>query len=121
MRTNTIFTYALYTALTILIVLAGFKACQIKAGESPTAQKEAEVEKEKYVPTQEDKFKGKQLIGKSDRIVLQAKTDSIILSARQATSVAAQSINLDSTQYIGLDSPKIFLGNKAKIAQTNPV
>ena len=46
MRTNTIFTYALYTALTILIVLAGFKACQIKAGESPTAQKEAEVEKQ---------------------------------------------------------------------------
>ena len=74
-----------------------------------------------YVPTQEDKFKGKQLIGKSDRIVLQAKTDSIILSARQATSVAAQSINLDSTQYIGLDSPKIFLGNKAKITQDQPV
>ncbi len=45
MRTNTIFTYALYTALTILIVLAGYKACQMKAGESPTAREEAEVEK----------------------------------------------------------------------------
>ncbi|MGI9160867.1 MAG: hypothetical protein ACR2K1_14055, partial [Saprospiraceae bacterium] len=43
MRTNTIFTYALYTALTVLIVLAGYKACQIKAGESPTARREAEV------------------------------------------------------------------------------
>jgi hypothetical protein len=43
MRTNTIFTYALYTALTVLVVLAVYKACQIKAGESPTARREAEV------------------------------------------------------------------------------
>lgn len=74
-----------------------------------------------YVPTQEDKFKGKQLIGKSDRIILQAKTDSILISARQATSIAAQSINLDSTQYIGLDSPKIFLGSRAKTEQDQPI
>lgn len=54
MHTNTIFTYALYIALTILIVLAGYKACQLKAGESPIAQREAEAEQyvrdKGYVP-----------------------------------------------------------------------
>lgn len=74
-----------------------------------------------YIPIREDKYQGKQLIGKSDRIVLQANTDSIILSAREAVSVAAQSINLDSTEYIGLESPKIFLGSVAKTLQEQPV
>ena len=74
-----------------------------------------------YTPSEENKYKGKQLLGKSDRIVLQAKTDSILLSARQATSIAAQSVNLDATQYIALESPKIFLGSKAKTEQDQPV
>lgn len=54
MHTNTIFTYALYIALTILVVLAGYKACRLKTGQSSTAQREAEAEQylrdKGYVP-----------------------------------------------------------------------
>lgn len=74
-----------------------------------------------YTPSEENRYKGKQIVAKSDRIVLQAKTDSILLSARQSTSIAAQSINLDTTQYIALDGPKIFLGSKAKTEQDQPI
>lgn len=74
-----------------------------------------------YVPIKEDKYQGKQLIATSDRIVLQAKSDSIIISSREATSLTAQSINLDSTEYIGLESVKIFLGSTAKTLQDQPV
>ena len=44
MRTNTIFTYALYAALALLISLAGYKACQMKSEQSAKAQEEAELE-----------------------------------------------------------------------------
>jgi cell division septation protein DedD len=43
MRTNTIFTYALYVALAILVTVAGYKACQMKSKQSAKAQEEAEL------------------------------------------------------------------------------
>lgn len=44
MRTNTIFTYALYAALALLISIAGFKACQMKSEQSAKAEEEAALE-----------------------------------------------------------------------------
>jgi cell division septation protein DedD len=44
MRTNTIFTYALYAALALLISVAGYKACQMKSAQSAKAEEEAALE-----------------------------------------------------------------------------
>lgn len=74
-----------------------------------------------YIPAKEDTFLGSQIIAKSDRIVIQAKRDSVLLSARESASILGKSVNLDSTEYLALNSNKIFLGNNAKRLSDQPI
>lgn len=56
-----------------------------------------------------------QLILSSNRIVLHSKTDAIFLFGRGAVSLSSpQTINLDSSEKVLIDAPKIELGNKAE-------
>jgi len=66
------------------------------------------------LPTNVNVFKGSQIAINSDRIVLNAKEDHIIVSSNQSFGVSSDTINLDSTSYIGLDSSRILLGSRAK-------
>lgn len=61
-------------------------------------------------------YKGNQIILSSDRITLHSKTDAIFLFGKQAVSLSSpQTINLDASQKVLIDSPKIELGHKAEL------
>ena len=61
-------------------------------------------------------YKGNQVILSSDRVMLHSKNDAIFIFGKQAVSLSSpQTINLDATQKVLIDSPKIELGHKAEI------
>lgn len=60
------------------------------------------------------KYQGKQLVGNSDRVVLNAREDNLVLSAKKHASINADSVSIDGEKYIGTDAPKIYLGTKAQ-------
>ena len=60
-------------------------------------------------------YKGNQVILTSDRVMIHSKNDAIFIFGKQAVSLSSpQTINLDASQKILLDSPKIELGHKAE-------
>jgi len=62
-----------------------------------------------------------QLILSSDRVLLHSKTDAIFLFGKAAISLSSPAtINLDSSEKVLIDSPKIELGRKAE-SDGNPV
>lgn len=68
-------------------------------------------------PTSIPTFQGNQIVIDSGRLVFHAKNDHLLLNSKLSTGIKARSVNIDSTDYIGLDSPKIYLGGNA----TEPV
>ena len=64
----------------------------------------------KEAPTEADKYKGSGVYINSDRIVVNAKSDSIITSAKDSIALAADRIHVDGVKQIVLDADKIFLG-----------
>ena len=63
-------------------------------------------------PITPSEFSNPQIIGNSDRILLNAKKDNILLSAQKSVGLMAnESINLESTQ-INIHSKNLKLGNK---------
>lgn len=61
-------------------------------------------------------YKGNQVIITSDRVMLHSKNDAIFIFGKQAVSLSSpQTINLDATQKVLIDSPKIELGRKAEV------
>lgn len=61
-------------------------------------------------------YKGNQVIITSDRVMLHSKNDAIFIFGKQAVSLSSpQTINLDATQRVLIDSPKIELGRKAEV------
>jgi hypothetical protein len=60
-------------------------------------------------------YKSDQVIISSDRVLLHSKNDAIFLFGKQAVSLSSpQTINLDASQKVLIDSPKIELGHKAE-------
>jgi len=65
-------------------------------------------------PTATNLFTGPQIILTSDRLVLNSKKDSILLSANTSLGLAGRSsVNITSRKSIVLDSPNIRLGSTA--------
>lgn len=61
-------------------------------------------------------YKGNQIILSSDRVTLHSKIDGIFLFGKQVVSLSSpQTINLDASQKVLIDSPKIELGHKAEL------
>lgn len=66
-------------------------------------------------------YKGNQIILSSDRVTIHSKTDAIFLFGKQAVSLSSpKTINLDASEKVLIDSPKIELGRKAE-ADGEPV
>lgn len=66
-------------------------------------------------------YKNNQLILSSDRVILHSKNDAIFLFGKQAVSLSStKTINLDATEKVLIDCPKIELGRKAE-ADGEPV
>lgn len=67
-----------------------------------------------YIP--QFPYKGNQLILTSDRVMLHSKNDAVFIFGKQAVSLSSpQTINLDASQKVLIDSPKIELGRKAEV------
>lgn len=61
-------------------------------------------------------YKGNQLILTSDRVMIHSKNDAIFIFGKQAVSLSSPlTINLDASQKVLIDSPKIELGHKAEV------
>lgn len=70
--------------------------------------------KSTYIPDSPDQYKGKQIIFTSDRVLLNAKNDSVMLFAKQAivfSSADSLHFNTDGTCIV--NAPKIQLGLNA--------
>ena len=64
-----------------------------------------------YIPDKSHIFSGSQILFNSGRLILNAKTDSIFLSADKAVSIGSNgTINFDSNSYTIFNSSKIYLG-----------
>jgi hypothetical protein len=61
-------------------------------------------------------YKSNQVILSSDRVIIHSKNDAIFLFGKQAVSLSSPlTINLDASEKVLLDSPKIELGHRAEV------
>lgn len=67
-----------------------------------------------FILSPPDKYKGKQVIISSDRLVFNSKTDAILMFSSKAIGLSsAGTLNFDSDKECIISSPKIQLGLKA--------
>lgn len=67
-----------------------------------------------YIPEPPDKYKGNQAIITSDRVLFNARTDSVLIFAKQSIALSsAGTLNFDSDKKCIINSPQIQLGLKA--------
>ena len=72
-------------------------------------------------PDEQDAYEGNQIILNSDRIVFNAKTDSILGTAKVSVGFSTEgTFNIDADDHTIIDSPKIYLGN-ASTDEAEPV
>ena len=64
-------------------------------------------------PLNTDLYRGAQAIINSDRVVLNARKDSVLLAGNDYVHLTARNTHLDAEKRIVLDAPKIFLGEYA--------
>ena len=79
-----------------------------------------------YTPTQPDKYSGKQILINSDRLIFNAKDDSILLFSDKAIGFSTNgSFNFDTSDKkdskFVVNSPNIYLGLKEGDLPTEPV
>lgn len=67
-------------------------------------------------PETSNAYNKPQVILNSGRLFLNAKEESILLSAAVSVGLNGKSVNIDADDYICLDSKKIYLGEKARTA-----
>lgn len=66
-----------------------------------------------FAPAATDIYRGAQAILQSDRIVLNAREESILLSANQHIAVNSNDTHIDATERIVFDAPKVYIGKGA--------
>jgi hypothetical protein len=60
-----------------------------------------------------DKYRGEQILVNTGRVVLNAKNDSILLSAKEAIAFSSLTLNIETKDYIAVESSKIYIGKGA--------
>jgi len=68
------------------------------------------------IPAEANAYNKTQVVITGGRLFLNAREESILLSAVESVGLNAKSVNLDADDYICLDSKKIYLGVKARTA-----
>ncbi len=68
------------------------------------------------IPETANAYNKPQVILNSGRLFLNAKEESILLSAAISVGINAKSVNIDADDYVCIDSKKIYLGEKARTA-----
>lgn len=64
------------------------------------------------IPIEADKYRGKQVVIDSGRLVFHAKDDHLILNSLNSIKLVGSSVNIDGLEYIALDAKSILLGDK---------
>ena len=75
----------------------------------------------KEEPEKPDKFKGEQIMINTNRMFINAKEDSILMSAGTSIGGNAKTINFDGDVMVSMDAKKIYLGKKALKNEDEPV
>jgi hypothetical protein len=78
--------------------------------------KQANTKRTSYfsAPIKADTFKGKQIIFNSDRVYLNARKDSLLLSANKSVGLNGNTVNFDGVDFVSMDGKKVYLGDKGK-------
>ena len=66
------------------------------------------------IPDLPSSYKGAQLLFNSDRVTINSKQSDVLISSAESVGINGTSINIDSTDYLCLDAPKMYLGTKAR-------
>jgi hypothetical protein len=72
-------------------------------------------------PILADNYTGAQIVSNSGRMFFNAYKEDIQFSANKSFGVTAEQVFVDGVKYIGLDAKKIYLGQQAKLTETQPV
>jgi len=64
-------------------------------------------------PVNVDVYKGKQILLNSDRVVINSKEDSILISGKKSINLSAGTVNIEGGEYVGFESQQIYLGSEA--------
>lgn len=73
----------------------------------------------KEIPIKSNEYVGNQVIVNAGRIYFNSKEESAFISAKKSIGLNATTVNIDSTDYMCLDAPKMYLGTKALKAGNN--
>lgn len=65
-------------------------------------------------PKTPDQYKGNQVLLNAGRVFINAKEESVLISAKDSVGLNANTVNLDGTEYLCLDAKEIYLGAKAR-------
>lgn len=66
------------------------------------------------VPDSAHVYKGEQILLNSGRVFINAKDESVLLSARESVGLNGRTVNLDGEDYLAVDASKVYLGEKAR-------
>jgi len=64
------------------------------------------------IPIEVDKYRGRQVVIDSGRLVFHAKDDHLILNSLNSVKLVGSSVNIDGLEYAALDAKSILLGDK---------
>lgn len=73
------------------------------------------------IPLYTNSYKGAQAVINSDRIVLNAKDDNILLFSKEGVGLIGNSVNIEGQSYVGLDSKKVYIGGTLARQESEPM
>lgn len=68
-------------------------------------------------PLASDQYIGNQLLLNGGRVFINAKDESILISAKESVGINAKTVNIDAQDYACIDADAIYLGAKARSAR----
>jgi hypothetical protein len=77
---------------------------------------QANIKRDSYntPPKTADLYKGNQVLLNAGRVFINAKEESVLISAKDSIGLNANTVNFDGKEYACIDAAKIFLGTKAR-------
>ena len=70
-------------------------------------------------PDLPSKYQGSQLLFNSDRIVLNARANEVLISSQDSVGINSKTVNIDGEEFMCVDADKIYLGSGARKASGN--
>lgn len=69
------------------------------------------------VPVSSDQYKGNQVLLNGGRVFVNAKEESVFISAKESVGINGKTVNIDAQEYYCIDADKIYLGKGARTAR----